>query len=83
MITEPKVVESPRQRAAVIHLEIPKDQMQEAMGRAYWVAFTRRPELWGWELGGLLALAWVVWRHRLYRPAILWRCMVTGRLTAV
>jgi hypothetical protein len=26
------------------------------IGKAYWVAFTRRPELWGWELGGLLAL---------------------------
>jgi hypothetical protein len=29
---------------------------QDEIGKAYWVAFTRRPELWGWEVGGLLAL---------------------------
>lgn len=53
---------------------------QEKIGWAYWYAFTRRPELWGWELGGLLALGWFVWRHRLYRWENLWRFVVTGRM---
>ena len=53
---------------------------QEQIGLAYWYAFTRRPELWVWELGGLLALAWFVWRHRLYRPQQLVRFVLTGRV---
>lgn len=52
---------------------------QEKIGNAYWYAFTRRPELWIWELGGLLALAWFVWRHQLYRPANLLDFILTGR----
>ena len=52
---------------------------QEQIGLAYWYAFTRRPELWGWEVGGLLALAYVVWRHRLYRPDRLRTFLLTGR----
>lgn len=52
---------------------------QEEIGRAYWYAFTRRPELWGWELGGLLAGLWFVARHRLYRPARLGQFLQTGR----
>jgi hypothetical protein len=52
---------------------------QREMGKAYWFAFTRRPELWLWEVGGLLALAWVIWRHRLYRPRHLWQFLRTGR----
>jgi hypothetical protein len=52
---------------------------QVEIGRAYWIAFTRRPELWAWELGGLLALAWFVWRHRLYRPRNLLHFVLTGR----
>lgn len=52
---------------------------QEKIGNAYWYAFTRRPELWIWEVGGLLALAWFVWRHRLYRPANLLSFILTGR----
>lgn len=47
---------------------------------AYWYAFTRRPELWGWEVGGLLAGGWFVWRHHLYRPKRLWQWLRTGRL---
>ncbi len=54
---------------------------QERIGLAYWYAFTRRPELWGWELGGLLALTWFVWRHRLYRPRNLLGFLWTGRVT--
>ncbi len=52
---------------------------QAEIGKAYWVAFTRRPELWVWEVGGMLALAWVVWRHRLYRPRRLLAFVLTGR----
>ncbi len=39
---------------------------QEAISRAYWYAFTRRPELWGWELGGLVAWGWLLlqWARR-------------------
>jgi hypothetical protein len=51
---------------------------QEDIQRAYWYAFTRRPELWIWEVLGVLALAWLVWRHRLYRPARLWDLIRTG-----
>ncbi len=53
---------------------------QERIGLAYWYAFTRRPELWGWELGGVLALAWFVRRHGLYRWRRLWRFLRTGRI---
>jgi len=47
---------------------------------AYWRAFTRRPELWAWEVGGLLAGLWFVWVNRLYRPRRLWHLLRTGRL---
>jgi membrane-bound metal-dependent hydrolase YbcI (DUF457 family) len=53
---------------------------QEKIGWAYWVAFTRRPELWGWEVGGLLSLALFVWRHRLYRFEQLRDFVITGRV---
>ncbi len=46
---------------------------------AYWHAFTRRPELWGWEMGGILAALWFVLRNRLYRPERLRRFMRIGR----
>lgn len=52
---------------------------QPAIGRAYWIAFTRRKELWGWELGGLLALAIFVWHRRLYRWDRLVRFVTTGK----
>jgi hypothetical protein len=52
---------------------------QEEIGKAYWIAFTRRPELWGWEVGGLLALAIFVLRWRLYRWENLRRFLLTGR----
>jgi hypothetical protein len=53
---------------------------QETIGLAYWYAFTRRPELWGWEAGGLLALAILAWRHRLWQPEPLLSFALTGRL---
>ena len=53
---------------------------QEEIGKAYWYAFTRRPELWGWEVGGMLALAWFAWRHQLYQPSHLLRFLATGRV---
>lgn len=53
---------------------------QPEIGKAYWIAFTRRPELWIWEVGGVLALIWFVWRHRLYRPANLLDFVLTGRV---
>lgn len=52
---------------------------QEEIGKAYWIAFTRRPELWGWEAGGLLALLIFMLRWRLYRWENLRRFLVTGR----
>jgi hypothetical protein len=52
---------------------------QEKIGKAYWYAFTRRRELWGWELGGVLALAIFVWRRRLYRRDNLLEFLLTGR----
>jgi inner membrane protein len=53
---------------------------QHKIGQAYWVAFTRRPELWGWEVGGLLALAWFVMRHRLYKWSRLRRFLLSGKV---
>lgn len=53
---------------------------QEKIGLAYWYAFTRRPELWAWELGGVLAGLWFVWRHQLYRRENLVRFVLTGRV---
>ncbi len=53
---------------------------QEHIGLAYWYAFTRRPELWLWEAGGILAGLWLVWRYRLYRLDRLWFLLRTGRL---
>lgn len=52
---------------------------QEEISRAYWFAFTRRPELWVWELGGLLALIWFVWQHELYRPRRALDFLLTGK----
>jgi hypothetical protein len=52
---------------------------QADIGRAYWHAFTRRPELWVWEVLGLLALIWLVWRHRLYQPQGLLTLARSGR----
>jgi hypothetical protein len=52
---------------------------QEKIGNAYWYAFTRRPELWGWEVGGLLALLYFVWRYRLWKMANLRAFVLTGR----
>lgn len=53
---------------------------QEKISQAYWVTFTRRPELWSWEVGGLIALGWFVWRHRLYRMKNLRRFILAGRV---
>ncbi len=53
---------------------------QEDIKLAYWYAFTRRPELWSWELGGLLAALWFIWRHRLYQPKQLGHLLRTGDL---
>lgn len=53
---------------------------QEEIGKAYWFAFTRRPELWGWELGGMVALGWFVWRHKLYRMDRLRTFLFTGKV---
>lgn len=53
---------------------------QEDIKRAYWRAFTRRPELWGWEVGGVVAVLWFVLRNRLYHADRLWHLLRTGRL---
>lgn len=54
---------------------------QPEIGKAYWVAFTRRPELWAWEVGGLLALLCFVYRHKLYEPAQLRHFLLSGKVT--
>lgn len=53
---------------------------QSEIGKAYWYAFTRRPELWLWEVGGLLALLWFARRHRLHEPARLRRFLQSGKV---
>ena len=53
---------------------------QEEIGLAYWYAFTRRPELWVWEMGGIVAFALFIWRHRLYQRDPLIRFVMTGRV---
>jgi len=52
---------------------------QAKISKAYLYAFARRKELWGWELGGLLALAIFVWRRRLYQRDKLLEFLLTGR----
>jgi inner membrane protein len=53
---------------------------QQDIKSAYWHAFTRRPELWIWEVGGVIAALWFVLRNRLYRPERLLHLLRTGRL---
>jgi hypothetical protein len=53
---------------------------REDIKEAYWYAFTRRPELWGWEVGGILAGLWFVLHNRLHRPERLRRFFRTGRI---
>ncbi len=53
---------------------------QQDIKLAYWYAFTRRPELWVWELGGLVAGIWFVWHNKLYLPHRLKHLFFTGRL---
>lgn len=53
---------------------------QQDIKKAYWYAFTRRPELWAWEIGGLVVGLWWLLRHRLYEPRRLWAFLRTGRL---
>jgi hypothetical protein len=53
---------------------------QQDIKLAYWYAFTRRPELWIWEFGGLLAGLWFIYHNRLYQPDRLWYLCRTGRL---
>jgi hypothetical protein len=53
---------------------------QKDIQRAYWYAFTQRPELWVWEMLGFLALAAFVLLNRLYRPARLWHLIRDGHL---
>jgi inner membrane protein len=55
---------------------------QTTLGWAYWYTFTRRPELWGWELGGLVAGLWFVWYHRLYRVGRLGAFLRSGQVPA-
>jgi hypothetical protein len=53
---------------------------QKDIQRAYWYAFTQRPELWVWEVLGFLALVAFVLLNRLYRPARLWQLIRDGHL---
>jgi len=53
---------------------------QEDIKLAYWYAFTRRPELWVWEVGGLLAGLWFVLHNRLYQWPRFRHLLLTGRL---
>jgi len=55
---------------------------QRDIRRAYLATFTKRRELWGWELGGLLILLWMTFRHGLHQPRRLWTFLRTGRLPA-
>ncbi len=53
---------------------------QQDMKWAYWYAFTRRPELWIWELGGVVAGIYFLWSNRLYRWPRLKQFLRSGRL---
>jgi hypothetical protein len=53
---------------------------QSEIGKAYWYAFTRRPELWIWEVGGAVALLWFVRRHQLYNQNRLRRFLGSGKV---
>ncbi|MDQ4077137.1 MAG: hypothetical protein M3220_12920 [Chloroflexota bacterium] len=53
---------------------------QEEIKRAYWYTFTRRRELWVWEIGGFLAFLWFLARNRLWHWPRLKHLLLTGRL---
>ncbi|GAB4532905.1 MAG: hypothetical protein Kow0063_14100 [Anaerolineae bacterium] len=53
---------------------------QQDIKQAYWHAFTRRPELWGWEVGGVVAFLFFVLRNRLYRASRLGHLLRTGQI---
>ncbi len=53
---------------------------QEDIKRAYWYAFTRRPELWGWEAGGVLAFVWFIVSNRLWQKDRMRYLLRTGKL---
>jgi inner membrane protein len=53
---------------------------QPDIKRAYWHTFTRRPELWRWEVGGMAALLWFAWSNWLWEWPRLRHLLVTGRL---
>lgn len=53
---------------------------QKDIKRAYWYAFTRRPELWIWELGGFLAAFWFIRRYKLYQLERLKHFIRTGQV---
>jgi hypothetical protein len=53
---------------------------QEDIKLAYWYAFTRRPELWSWEVGGAITGLWFILYHKLYQPHRLKHLLLTGRL---
>jgi hypothetical protein len=53
---------------------------QEDIKLAYWYAFTRRPELWGWEVGGVVAFIWFVFSNRLWERERLITLLKTGRI---
>jgi hypothetical protein len=53
---------------------------QQDIKFAYWRAFTRRPELWVWEVGGILAALFFVLRNRLYRRERLGKLLSAGKL---
>jgi hypothetical protein len=55
---------------------------QTDIGQAYWTTFTKRRELWGWELGGLLILGWMALYYQLYRPNRLIAFLCSGELPA-
>jgi hypothetical protein len=54
---------------------------QEDIRLAYWYAFTRRPELWGWEAGGVVAFAWFVLSNRLWERQRLLQILKSGKLS--
>ena len=62
------------------HMWKKRGSEQQDIKLAYWYAFTRRPELWAWEMGGFVTALWFVLRNRLYRRHRLWHLLRTGRL---
>ncbi len=67
-------------RGGRFHVWTKQGSEQQNIKMAYWYTFTKRPELWGWEIGGIIAGLWFIFTNRLYQSEKLADFLRTGKL---